>query len=579
MNSFKTILPIGIGQYLFLLVALSVSSCVDDHMNIESSLDGMLQIHVVTNHVETKDAIFDSYLPDKSVVGVWLTDSKGDSYITSSNETFELYTAEGEGMSQSWYSHRKIALDERTATVYASYPGAEADGILSIKSDQTDYMYATPTTVSRSNPFASLVMNHALSIIEFSCVKSSVYSGAGTINSFRISSPVIASSGELDVKTGIISDFGDAFPVELPVSDLTLSDVPAVGHIIVIPRGVSGVLTLSVKVDNVWHSVKTNPITLEQGKKYHYDLSIGREYVQVGKVQVTDWVDNHVGDETIEYGNFKINITGDKNNLAFSHSVSNGIVTIKAVSLLFGASPSQITCSNATVEQTVVDGLLTANISNINSDIEIEFYGSTPYTGLEDGVYAVDEEWNPVRPGEENESNIGVMLVNKTNMQRFFIEKYEVDNPIYGEITQGYIDNRFFYWGEKGVDQSLIQNKTTVEEAIADFQGKTWSNVLVKSGNTGSSEATSYATIGSLLERFIYTKYLGKDEWYIPAYGQLSLIYVNEDAINTLLSKIGGYLFDGYGYWSSTEYDANQAWVFSYDRKDSWYKVRLIVDL
>ena len=50
--------------------------------------------------------------------------------------------------------------------------------------------------------------------------------------------------------------------------------------------------------------------------------------------------------------------------------------------------------------------------------------------------------------------------------------------------------------------------------------------------------------------------------WYLPAIGQMKLIYDNFDELNETLEKIGGTVFErnGYTYWSSTEHNSCDAW-------------------
>ncbi|MBC8147577.1 MAG: DUF1566 domain-containing protein, partial [Bacteroidetes bacterium] len=74
------------------------------------------------------------------------------------------------------------------------------------------------------------------------------------------------------------------------------------------------------------------------------------------------------------------------------------------------------------------------------------------------------------------------------------------------------------------------------------------------------------------------SNYNGYNDWYLPTLAELNLIYLNKD-------KIGG--FADSGYWSSTEYNDNYAWVqyfffglqsdYSYDYfKNSRYNVRAV---
>ena len=95
--------------------------------------------------------------------------------------------------------------------------------------------------------------------------------------------------------------------------------------------------------------------------------------------------------------------------------------------------------------------------------------------------------------------------------------------------------------------------------ALSDFNGKSNSAELEKD--------VSDEYIGKVLVDFKAdnSKNLNKSDWYVPACGQLALICINKNDINTVISAIGGEPFSKddnrtYVYWSSSEVDANNAW-------------------
>ncbi len=74
------------------------------------------------------------------------------------------------------------------------------------------------------------------------------------------------------------------------------------------------------------------------------------------------------------------------------------------------------------------------------------------------------------------------------------------------------------------------------------------------------------------------------DGWYLPAIGQLSILYSNITEINTALDEINGSRFFGERYWSCTEdnFGYRMAWTLEYDggilarQKNELAKVRAI---
>jgi hypothetical protein len=76
------------------------------------------------------------------------------------------------------------------------------------------------------------------------------------------------------------------------------------------------------------------------------------------------------------------------------------------------------------------------------------------------------------------------------------------------------------------------------------------------------------------------------NDWYVPACGQLALMYLAKTDINAALAKIGGTAFESNLYWSSSERDAGLAWYVHFDGGDvSYYgkgnfgRVRFVRDI
>jgi hypothetical protein len=54
-------------------------------------------------------------------------------------------------------------------------------------------------------------------------------------------------------------------------------------------------------------------------------------------------------------------------------------------------------------------------------------------------------------------------------------------------------------------------------------------------------------------------------DWYIPAIGELYVMYLMKNQINKALEYIGAELIKDTWYWSSTEYSATGAWELNFD--------------
>ena len=113
-------------------------------------------------------------------------------------------------------------------------------------------------------------------------------------------------------------------------------------------------------------------------------------------------------------------------------------------------------------------------------------------------------------------------------------------------------------WAREKVDIPGLVNYSDETSALTDFNGYNNTRIIMAHGNTHGYDTPAadfcynYSTLGT-----------SQGDWYLPAYGELRLMYNNINILNTSLSKIGGTLFhpEKYEfYWSSTEYTAGNAY-------------------
>lgn len=249
-----------------------------------------------------------------------------------------------------------------------------------------------------------------------------------------------------------------------------------------------------------------------------------------------------------------------------------------------------------------------------------------PWDELENGVYAVSADGKPVTYENADETCIAVaLIVNDAPIpQKLMIEKYGEGNTTSiksaytadGATDTGY---KYFYWGSYDTEVDGITNYTATggggtstkgflpradgtyystpnlssdyttwtTGALSDFNGKSNTAELLKV--TDSDSYTKYANMGTYVSKFnglSPDENQGKSDWYIPALGQLALIYLNRTDINSVLTKIGGVTLIDDAYWSSSERSSTYGWyignttagVVSY-QKYGYCLVRFVRDL
>lgn len=95
-------------------------------------------------------------------------------------------------------------------------------------------------------------------------------------------------------------------------------------------------------------------------------------------------------------------------------------------------------------------------------------------------------------------------------------------------------------------DKEPISVITTYAEAACDFMGRKRTQDLIERGL-------------SCVDKLPESK-----DWYIPAIGELYVMYLMKNQINKALEYIGAELIKDTWYWSSTEHSATTAWLMGF---------------
>lgn len=215
----------------------------------------------------------------------------------------------------------------------------------------------------------------------------------------------------------------------------------------------------------------------------------------------------------------------------------------------------------------------------------------TEVAEVSNGVYAVTADGKLIDYNTADSSCLGVVLV--AGEHKFMIAK--------NDATDG--TNTTLYWG-KNLYQKDVAGITNISSG-ADYIGEgkkygtdftTWSTGPVVDFNGAANTAAiiaGYTEHGVSMDArdmcTVLNTFNASDsynDWYVPACGQLALMYLAKTDINAALAKIGGTAFESTYYWSNSEDDASSAWsvdfytgiVGSYG-KDYNYRVRFVRDI
>ena len=186
---------------------------------------------------------------------------------------------------------------------------------------------------------------------------------------------------------------------------------------------------------------------------------------------------------------------------------------------------------------------------------------------ISNGVYAVDANGKLIDYNTADTTALGVALV--AGKHKFMIAKSDATNDgsnynLYYDYDKGDLSltnysnadgtNNDCYLGTE-----LSTDFTTwTAGALSDFNGKSNTQVIAAS----SSKANDMCKV---LETFnAGSDNQGHSDWYVPAAGQLALMYLAKTDINAALAKIGGTAFKSRTYWSSSEVGADRAWYVNF---------------
>ena len=105
-----------------------------------------------------------------------------------------------------------------------------------------------------------------------------------------------------------------------------------------------------------------------------------------------------------------------------------------------------------------------------------------------------------------------------------------------------------------------VNNITSESEAVADWQGKNNTRLVLEDCKTNGRSCPAFEYVNSY-----ETEGTQAGDWYLPAAGELNAICGNNDVLNIALGKIGGTKLSTYSnHWSSTEYFGDRAWIVSF---------------
>ena len=336
---------------------------------------------------ETKALVYGTSMPDGAVLGVAVVEPNLTTYDGQTLMNIPYVASTQDGV-QVWNPvNDPILLSTTTGNGHAYYPYSEE--VTSLKelhlkatSDhQVDYMYAKKVnTLRKSYPTASMTMFHAMCGVRL-CIKRGTYTGEGVITSASVKGDALATSCMFDAIAVTRTDIkGAGETIAPPMQPLTItSDVQNI-DIIAVPTGVESVIDIELCIDGRIVSLKTPKKSYyNQGYLGLINITVDSGGSYVTSTDITEWTHDQVSNR-IDMTDHTITFAGVTDGLTFDSSVDEdgNVSIIVAPSITMETEVKPVTIDGeATLEQSVDEqtGIMTIKLSEINSDVTINFNG------------------------------------------------------------------------------------------------------------------------------------------------------------------------------------------------------------
>ena len=492
--------PNGKNIAVAILLATALTAC-----NNEESFDmpdaGKLSINVGVNHPTSRSLITAATLPDgdTGAIGVMLTDGDGTltDYDVYTNVKFTGTTASG---SQKWTGATDVLLTENPGTLYAYYPwkdGTDLSAIAIETASQTDYLYATPVTgISETKSNADVAMNHVLTNINLSFADGT-YAGVGNITSVSVNGDGIATGGTFNAAQETPGFVADSY------------------------TGVGDAITNTTATTLGGNAIDIMVVSNDAEKPITIAATIdGVEYTAT-----TTAVELAKG-----------------NSYQYTLTLNSTFMSVSKVSV----TPwNNVVKDNLTLEKYVDT---TPHVYAVSSTGSLIDYNSADATAL--GVVLVAGEHKFMIAKSDATDGTNTKLYWGKNLSGKDVAGVKNNSKVDGTNSNGYL-------GGTSTPQLNKDFTTWTAGALSEFNGKANTAAIIN-GYTEHGVSMDARDMCTVLNTFNAAD--SYSDWYVPACGQLALMYLNMTEINAALAKIGGTALAADYFWSSSESSSDYAW-------------------
>ena len=246
-----------------------------------------LDINVSTGW-NTKAILQGSQMPDNSKIGLTILKADGSQY--DGGYTNVCYT--GSGTPQTWTANPPILLSSTVGTVYAYYPYNVAHNDIAVipvnVTEDKDVLYSEPAeNINNANSTALIKLKHALSVIRFTLTRGS-YAGTGNITAIKVKGQGMASSANLNAKSGTFTAYsGKGADISFGATPTLPATGSTVVNQLVIPTGTTGVMEVTVTIDGLTYKTTTGTSLQPSAQNvYNFVLTFNDQAMSMSSVSI-----------------------------------------------------------------------------------------------------------------------------------------------------------------------------------------------------------------------------------------------------------------------------------------------------
>jgi hypothetical protein len=235
-----------------------------------------------------------------------------------------------------------------------------------------------------------------------------------------------------------------------------------------------------------------------------------------------------------------------------------------------------------------------SSTTNTNGLVSLEIGGGTPVTGTFSGIdwstgtYYIRTETDPTTAGGTSYTITGCTQL--LSVPYALHAKTAANVPSYsvGDFAHGGI----VFWVDETGQHGLVCAKSDQSTGVRWYAGAYGNNQAKGDGPYSGAANTSIIIAAQVSlgdDGGMYAARLcnelqitegGKTygDWYLPSKEELNLMYQNKATIDATAITNGGSGFAADVYWSSTEYDASNAWEQDFDFGDQYTGIKTNIE-